>query len=114
MIVGKDEWMGWITSVYRQMRRPGLPGTWNHALLLGLFNTQSIGEQHAKTVHKKVTDFIDRVLFHVVKEDNVRIELGPTLPITYHYYLTDNADNARQDRMRDVLRRVCQGRQVDT
>lgn len=136
MEVTDEEFNEWVMKVYRNTRGLELSGNCNYTLLMELFQEQSsrweeIARKHTMTLHQVVSDFVERALEEVVKEERVRTELRPIIrqslqanlesamdelrnilgdeklqPLTYNHYYTDNVQKSRQDELKEVVKKA--------
>ncbi|MCJ1232038.1 hypothetical protein MMC12_008719, partial [Toensbergia leucococca] len=143
LLVTRKELMEWVKKVYQDSRGRELPGNYNHILMSELFHEQSsrwqqVAAQHLARMDSETAEFVDEVLLHIVKEDDVRQEIREITnaslqnnltiaqeelrklledekrqPITYNHYYTDNIQNARQDATRKLIQKAVEGTAVD-
>lgn len=77
--VTKEQYYDWVMKAYKNTRGLELAGNCSHTLLMEFFHEQSsrwpaIARNHIVKL-QTVSDFVDRALIEVVKDDHIRIEL---------------------------------------
>jgi len=122
--------------VYAECRGKELPGSYNHVLLSRLFHIQSsrwsdLADDHMNSVHREIASFVRAALAHIITDEQVHsevLEISMTFlqgnlqaakqelrrlcedeklqPITYNHYYTDNIQKARQENMRNILKKA--------